>query len=225
MGGAEPHLDDPSTRHHPHLITSSEDLEALVRDLSGADGVVALNIETCPPERALDPRNGSIRLISVATGELNKAVDVSKIHPGPLLEALKSRTLLLFNARFDLSFLKSVFGYEHKGKVQDVMLMHLINYFAAGKRVEKKGRMYLEDPDKTEGISDLGSVAKLYLGEPLDKSQQDSDWSTPYLSEEQITYALNDTGILLPLKEALEARLCELGLLEVVDIENRALLG
>src|SRR5829696_4345544 len=220
-GGAKPHPDEAGQHH---LITSDEDVEALVRHLAEVDEV-ALDIETCPPERALDPRNGSIRLISVATGDLNKAVDVSKIHPGPLLEVLKTRTLVFFNARFDLSFLKNVFGYEHAGEVRDLLLMHLVNYFAAGKRVENKGRMYLEDPDKTEGISDLGSVAKLYLGETLDKSQQDSDWSTPYLSEEQITYALNDTGILLRLEEALEARLCELGLLEVVDIENRALLG
>jgi DNA polymerase I len=162
---------------------------------------------------------------SCATGDLNKAVDVSRIHPGPLLDALKSRRLVLFNARFDLSFLKNAFGYEHEGEVRDVRLMHLINYFATGTRVEKKGRMYLEDPEETKGISDLGSVAKLYLGETLDKSEQDSDWSIPNLSGAQIGYALKDAGILLPLKEALEARLCELGLLEVVDIENRALLG
>ena len=214
-----------SARHHPDLVTSDEDLKALVRDLSDTDEEVALDIETCPPEKALDPRNGSIRLISVATGDLNIAVDVSTIHPGPLLDALKSRRLVLFNARFDLSFLNNDFGYEHEGEIRDLLLMHLINYFAAGERVEKKGRMYLEDPDKTEGISDLGSVAKLYLGETLDKSQQDSDWSIPNLSGAQIAYALKDTGILLPLEEALEACLCELGLLEVVDIENRALLG
>jgi ribonuclease D len=184
-----------------------------------------VDIETCPPEKALDPRNGSIRLISVATGDLNKAVDVSKIHPGPLLNALKTRTLVFFNARFDISFLKNAFGYEHEGKIQDVMLMHLVNYFATGTRVEKKGRMYLEDPEETQGISDLGSVAKLYLGETLDKSEQGSDWSIPNLSGAQIGYALKDTGILLPLEEALETRLWELGLLEVVDIENRALLG
>jgi len=224
VGGARISPDDPSTQHHLHLITSDEDLKALVRDLSGVDEV-ALDIETYPREKALDPRNGSIRMISVATGSLNKVVDVSKVHPDPLLDALKSKTLVLFNARFDLSFLRSTFGYEHEGEVRDVMLMHLVNYFAAGKRVEKKGRMCLEDPEETEGISDLGSVAKLYLGEILDKSEQDSDWSAPNLSREQIAYALKDTEILLRLDEALEARLCELGLLEVVDIENRALLG
>jgi DNA polymerase-1 len=224
-GGAEPHEDEISTRHHSHLITSSEDLEVLIRDLSSADGVVALDIETCPPKRALDPRNGSIRLISLATGDLNKAVDLHKVDPAPLLEVLKTRTLVFFNARFDLSFLKNVFGYEHEGEIRDLLLMHLVNNFAAGKRVEKKGRKVLEDPDKTQGISDLVSVAKLYFGETLDKSQQDSDWSTPNLSGAQIAYALKDTGILLRLEEALEARLCELGLLEVVDIENRALLG
>ena len=219
--GAKPHPDEAGQHH---LITSDEDLEALVRHVAEVDEV-AVDIETCPPEKALDPRNGAIRLISVATGDLNKAVDVSKIHPGPLLDALKTKTLVFFNARFDTSFMKNDFGYEHEGEVRDVLLMHLVNYFAAGKRVEKKGRMYLEDPDETKGISDLGSVAKQYLGEPIDKSEQGSDWSTPNLSEAQIAYALKDTGILLPLKEALEARLYELGLLEVVDIENRALLG
>jgi DNA polymerase I len=224
-GGAEPYSDSLSGRHHPHLITSEKDLKALVRYIASEATEAAIDLETCPPGKALDPRNGSIRLISVAVEGMNKAVDVSKVHPGSLLDVLKTKTLVFFNAKFDLSFLKSTFGYEHEGEVKDVMLMHLVHYFAQGERVEKKGRKFLEDPDETKGISDLAYVTKLYLSETLDKSEQDSDWSVSDLSEVQIDYALKDTEILVRLKETLEERLSELGLLQVADIEHRALLG
>ena len=88
--GAEPYSDSLSGQHHPHLITSEKDLKALVRYIASEATEVAIDLETCPPGKALDPRNGSIRLISVATEGLNKAVDVSKVHPGPLLDALKA---------------------------------------------------------------------------------------------------------------------------------------
>ncbi len=224
-GGAEPSPDGHGGQQpHPHLITSEEDLEALVRHIAGAEEV-AIDLETYPPEKALDPRRGSVRLISVATKDVNKAVDVSKVRPGPLLDVLRTKTLVFFNGKFDLSFLKNTFGYEHEGKVQDVMLMHLINYFASGERVEKNGRKYLEDPNETKGISDLAHAAELYLSETLDKSEQGSDWSAPNLSETQIYYALKDTAILIRLKEVLEEHLSELGLLGIADIEHRALLG
>lgn len=209
---------------HPHLVTSDEELDALIRHLAGVDKV-ALDLETCPPEKALDPRNGSIRLISVATESLNKAVDLYKVDPRPLLDVLKTKTLVVFNGKYDLCFLMNAFGYEHEGEVRDVMLMHLVYYFAQGERVENKGRMYLEDPDETKGVSSLVHVAKEYTDEVIDKGEQDSDWSTPDLSEEQIDYALKDTKIVLPIDEILEERLSELGLLKVVELEHRTLLG
>lgn len=224
-GGVEPAQGNEAAQQpHPHLVTSDEELDALVRHLAGVDEV-AVDLETCPPQKALDPRNGSIRLIPVAAEGLNKAVDLFKVHPGPLLDVLKTKTLVFFNGKFDLSFLNNAYGYEHQGEVRDVMLMYLIIYFATGKRVERKGRMYLEDPDETKGISSLAHVAKEYTGEVLDKGEQDSDWSSPDLSEAQIEYALRDTRILLPIYETLQRRLFELTLLRVVELEHRALLG
>jgi DNA polymerase III epsilon subunit-like protein len=38
-------------------------------------------------------------------------VEVTKIHPGPLLEILKHKTLIAHNGKFDLPFLKNSFGY------------------------------------------------------------------------------------------------------------------
>jgi DNA polymerase I len=225
-GGAEPHPGgEVGQQHHPDLITSDEDSQALIYDLAGHE-IIAVDIETYPREKALDPRNGSIRLISIATERLRKAVDLSKVDPAPLLDALKTKTLVFFNGKFDLSFLKNRFGYEHEGELRDMMLMYLLDYFAQGERVEMNDRRYLEDPDETKGISSLAYVAKLYLGETLDKSEQDSDWSAPNLSEEQIAYALKDAEILLPLMKTLEKRLSELGILELADhCEHRALPG
>jgi hypothetical protein len=66
---------------------------------------------------------------------------------------------------------------------------------------------------------DLAAVVQRELGEALDKSEQDSDWSRPELTDEQIDYAATDTAVLLPLAEALREKAVERKVEAVVELE------
>jgi ribonuclease D len=100
---------------------------------------VAVDLETFPPEKALDPRRGKIRLISVAAGGVNALVDATRVDPRPLLEVLKNKRLVFHNAKFDLSFLRRAYGFEHEGEVVDTMILHRLLHFATGKRAKEGG--------------------------------------------------------------------------------------
>jgi ribonuclease D len=80
----------------------------------------------------------------------------------------------------------------------------------------------------------LTSLTGRYLGRPLDKTMQVSDWDAAELSAEQIAYAAEDVLHLPQLREALEKDLSEHGLLELahacwahiptrVELERRSL--
>ena len=129
------------TRKHA-LITEPDALSDLVVVLEDVREV-AFDVETYPQDdsnSARDPRRGRVRLISVAAqGEIGGVVDVTKVHPGPLLQILKSKTLIAHSGKFDLSFLKNTFGYEHDGPVVDTTILDAILYYAAGPRKRLPG--------------------------------------------------------------------------------------
>lgn len=229
-GGGPPEISEPvpersgykATRNHA-LITERDRLAELVALLDGAPEV-ALDTETYPLDgsnSALDPRRGRVRLISVAAeGGVGGVVDVTKVHPRPLLEALRGKTLVAHNGKFDLSFLKHRFGYEHDGPVVDTQVLDTILYYAAGPRVEKPGWKGL--PGEVRARS-LKNVAYDYLGAELSKEEQTSDFGREELTEEQVRYSLQDAEILLLLREAMMSRVRELGLGQVAGLEARFL--
>jgi DNA polymerase-1 len=80
-----------------------------------------------------------------------------------------------------------------------------------------------EEPLKRGQTShSLASLVKRELGIELDKTHQSGDWGGP-LSEEMIEYAARDVEVLLPLYEALKAKIVEADLTHVAEIEHRAL--
>ena len=78
------------------LVATEKKLADLVASLRDARRV-ALDTETYPIDdsnSALDPRRGRVRLISVAAvGGVGGVVDVAKVDPFPLLDALRGKTL------------------------------------------------------------------------------------------------------------------------------------
>jgi len=205
------------------LITEPDALSDLVAVLEDVREV-AFDIETYPLDdsnTALDPRRGRVRLISVAAeGSIGGVVDVTKVHPGPLLEVIKNKTLIAHNGKFDLSFLKNCFGYEHDGPVVDTQVLDSVIYYAAGPRARKTGWQGLAREVRIRSLSD---VAKDYLGVELSKDQQTSDFGHADLTEAQVRYALQDAEILISLKERMMRRVLEFGLGRVVDLEARFL--
>ncbi|MBW7862918.1 MAG: HRDC domain-containing protein [Candidatus Hydrogenedentes bacterium] len=95
---------------------------------------------------------------------------------------------------YDLTLLKSLHGWD---------VRHLFDTMWAGRVLgfEKMG---------------LASVLKEVLGVELTKKYQKADWGRRPLTPEQLDYARNDTHYLLPLRDALEERLREMGCLEEI---------
>jgi ribonuclease D len=69
----------------------------------------------------------------------------------------------------------------------------------------------------------LGGLIEAETGSPLDKSQQQSDWSKRPLSEAQLSYAANDVIYLPEIANTLTAQVASKGLLHVLRAENDAL--
>src|ERR671910_576616 len=124
------------------LITEPDVLSDLVAVLEDVREV-AFDIETYPLDdtnSALDPRRGRVRLISVATEDgIGGVVDATKVNPRPLLETFKNKTLIAHNAKFELSYLKNRFCYEHDGLVVDTQVLDTVLYYANGPRKRMPG--------------------------------------------------------------------------------------
>jgi DNA polymerase I len=187
------------------LITTGEQLNTLVEEVKNAE-VVAIDFETVAHDGpATDPRRCIPGVLSVATGaEGGAAVQVSKVDPGPLFEALQGKTLLGHNLKYDLRVARRAYGYEHDGAAYDTMIVHRLIHFASGKRLPENGKLMV--PQTGIGES-LATLVERYLGEELDKSEQVSDWLVDELTEEQVDYAITDTELLFRLKEKLDEEL------------------
>ena len=209
------------TRKHA-LITEPDALSDLVAVL-GDVREVAFDVETYPQDdsnSARDPRRGRVRLISVAAEEdIGGVVDVTKVHPGPLLQILKSKTLIAHNGKFDLSFLKNTFGYEHSGPVIDTLVLDTVLYYASGPRKRLPG--WVGFPQKETHRRSLKDVVADYLGTELSKEEQTSDVGREQLIDSQLRYSLQDAEILVPLKKAMMERVRDLGLARVSELEAR----
>jgi DNA polymerase I-like protein with 3'-5' exonuclease and polymerase domains len=181
----------------------------VVRDAAGLAPVlqsvdesvrVGLDIETT----GLTPRDGKVRLLTLATDRGTFLVDCFAVNPAPLWDVLSERRLVLHNGLFDLAFLRPL-GFE-PGPVADTMLLSRL----------------LHGTRRPKGFHGLEQCAGRELGRTIDKGQQKSDWSGT-LTADQLAYATLDAEVLLPLHDALDALVREAGMAKVADIENRCL--
>jgi DNA polymerase-1 len=183
-----------------------EDHAGLATIAAALDGtrLVGLDVETT----GLNPREDRVRLLSLSCatidgGRFTYIVDCFKADPSLLWDRLAEKDLVIHNAAFDLAFLARL-GFTPAGKVYDTMALSQL--LTAG------------TPDRNT----LADCCERYLGRSLDKAEQKSDWSGP-LTESQLAYAAADVDCLAPLLTALAAKIKEAGLVEVANIERRAL--
>ena len=186
------------------LIDSRAEIGPLTERLWAAP-VVAIDTETT----GLDPYQGRLRLLQLATAEETVIIDcfsLTREHLAPLAAIIASSrpVKVAHNARFDGKFLRQHLGMElgkEVGGLFDTYLASLL--LSAGSVTDRHG---------------LEPVVARYLGQALDKQAQRSDW-TGELSEEQLDYAATDASILLPLQAVQQERLSQSDLLVTAALE------
>jgi DNA polymerase-1 len=182
------------------LVTTAEDLAAVAKALQSAEAI-GVDIETT----ALSPRDGGMRLLQLATPEETFVIDAFEVLDlSPLTEVLEGGTVKVgHNLKFDYQFLHAIYG---------ISLSPLFDTMLAAQVL---------DGGNYAASYSLEAVVERYLDEPLDKSEQRSDWSGQ-LSEAQLEYAAQDARVLLPLRDLLAASLEEEGLGRISQIEFEA---
>jgi DNA polymerase-1 len=189
------------TTSHPYrLITASAAIPGLVEELRGQP-VIGIDTETT----GLDPYQSRLRLLQLATPAATVIIDCFRLSPeelqplAPLLAA-KTPVKVAHNAKFDGKFLRHHLGVRLDGVFDTYLASQLLS---AGSESDRHG---------------LEPVVARYLGRPLDKQAQRSDWSGE-LSDYQLGYAAADAAILLPLYHELRARLEAADLLVTAELE------
>lgn len=205
------------------MITDADALRRAVAVLA-AQTVIGFDTETT----ALSPFDGRVRLIQLASTENVFIIDLDAFRATAnqdganknssdnlnsddnlkSAEALKPLRELLsaarpvkvaHNMKFDAKWMRVALGVEVEGIFDTLLASQIVS---AG-------------VDERHGLE---IVAARYINQTLDKSAQLSDWSGE-LSEMQLDYAARDAQVLLPLREALIARLKAEDLIRVAQIE------
>ncbi len=190
------------------LVNTADELRATVADLQ-QHAALGFDTETT----SLDPYAGRLRLVQLAApGGRVFIIDLDRFTDGgdarkvaalaPLRELLAAPrpVKVAHNAKFDAKWARYHLDVELGGLFDTLLASQLVS---AG---------------EAEDRHSLQVVVERYLNEPLDKAAQLSDWSGP-LSEAQLEYAARDAAVMLPLRDALIARLKADALVQVAQLE------
>jgi DNA polymerase-1 len=188
-------------------VTKPEQLPQVVAAVS-ASRLIAIDTETT----GLDPRRDRLRLIQLACEPAGDIflIDVFRVDPRPILDALKAKPLVLHNSAFDLQMLRAAYGFLPGGPVNDTMILSQLLHCAGAKSGHPKGFHGLKDTADRE------------IRKRLDKAEQVSDWSAERLTGAQLAYAAVDVEVLPSLLTNLTERLKSAGMADAMALETRA---
>jgi DNA polymerase-1 len=190
------------------LINDAETLRRVCEELKAED---FLGFDTETP--ALDPYDGTIRLVQLSTGRDTKVIDLKPFAArgdlrtseelAPLRDLLRAPKpiKIAHNAKFDAKWISHHLNVELGGAFDTLLASQII---AAG------------DQDRRHSLADVTSY---FLGTELDKSEQVSDWNAPELSQSQIEYAARDAATMIPLREKIVEKLKSDELIKVAKLE------
>lgn len=179
------------------LIKEPEGLKDVYENIINSD-VVAVDTETT----GLDPYLSKVRLLQFATTEHSYIIDCFCFDDlsvlNPIFSSMKP-VKIFHNAKFDIKMLKHHFKFDFEN-IFDTMLASQI--ISAG----------------ISATHNLRDVTERYINKIIDKSEQRSDWSGE-LTDSQLSYAIKDVKILLPLREKLREMIIEQKLVKVAKLE------
>ncbi|HBF35565.1 TPA: hypothetical protein DDW35_13460 [Candidatus Sumerlaeota bacterium] len=171
------------------VIESAESLQGCIAVIEQTS-VVALDTEA----DSLHHYYPKVCLIQISANGLNFIIDpLAGFGLTPLLDALRTKRLLLHGADYDLRMLRASYDFAPEGEVFDTMLAaQLLGYEPFG----------------------LGALVERHFAVVLPKDGQKWDWSRRPLEPRQFAYAANDTRYLEEMVGMIEAELTKLGRLE-----------
>ena len=146
------------------------------------------------PRVAIDTEANSLHnyfdkvcLIQVSCQDNHFIVDpLADIDLSPFTEWLRHRQIILHGADFDLRMMRSSFGFRPEGGVFDTMLAaQLLNFERFG----------------------LGALVEEFFDITLSKGSQKSNWAQRPLTENQLSYAIDDTRFLEHITDMLTEQL------------------
>ena len=163
------------------MIETDEKLAAWLPKLRAAKWV-ALDTEA----DSLHAYPEKVCLIQISTADGDRLVDpLAKITLAPLLDALKTRELILHGSDYDLRLLRKHHEFTPSTIFDTMLAARLVGEWQFG----------------------LSPLAEKFLGVKLDKGSQKADWARRPLTEKMEIYARNDTRYLKPLADKLKLEL------------------
>lgn len=180
-------------------------MKLLAFDFETAGGETPVYGGQKKPKIRLDARKATPKLLSYAT-ESSSGLLQPEVYTR-LLPVLANAEIVKIghNLAYDLGLIRAAVGHRFPVvNLFDSMIAYQL--LIAG--------LY----ENSLGKSGLKAVSKDLLGIELDKGLQKSDWSGVH-TEEQLSYALKDSEILIQLYPVLKEKLEEAGLIRVAQIE------
>jgi len=183
-----------------NLIYREKQVPAVLEWLSSAT-TVGLDIETYGVAKSKGERSklalsfvhGKIRLLQLSDGDTTYIIDTGLLRPpavATILEALRSKTLIMHGGIFDLPRLKRHYGIDLMDEdIVDTMVLS---------RLARPGE--LKDDGKPTEHS-LGAVLKTERVAKIFKDT-DHEWHEP-LNEDRLNYAIDDVRYLPALRDTL----------------------
>ena len=163
------------------MIETDEKLAAWLPKLSAAKWV-ALDTEA----DSLHAYPEKVCLIQISTVDGDRLIDpLAEIDLGPLLDALKTREIIMHGADYDLRLFRKHHEFVPSAIFDTMLAARLLGERQFG----------------------LSSLVEKFLGVKLDKGSQKADWARRPLTEKMETYARNDTHYLHPLADKLKLEL------------------
>jgi DNA polymerase I-like protein with 3'-5' exonuclease and polymerase domains len=203
----------------PNLIYRMKQVPAVLEWLKTVT-TVGVDIETYGVAKLKEERkklalsfvHGKIRLLQLSDGDTTYIIDATLLRPDTvaiILEALRSKTLIMHGGVFDLPRLKRHYGVDLTGEdLKDTMVMS---------RLARSGE--LKDDGKPVGHG-LGAVLRTEGVASISK-EVDHEWHEP-LNEDRLRYAIDDVRYLPALVDALMAVVYERNQLEALELFTAA---
>ena len=207
-----------------HLVHSDADARTLARELAHlAPLEVGLDFETAS-NRGYGLMNGTLRLVQLGIEDPQARVeprqvivDCFRADPRPLRALLRepATSKLVHNASFERSWAGVHLAAPILSVYDTCSAWKAINrHLASLPRAEAQRLVPGWEPHDVK----LGTLVRRYLGIEIPKAGQRSDWSRPWLDDEQLLYAAVDVAVMGELARVTRQIAARLGLTGVLEM-------